>query len=140
MKEKGPIWKRMAELKELAGGRDLLARGYEVDSGGNRIDKPMGYPRFRRMGWQTRNKPFFLESGRMLLPLYSDGFDFSLIAYTDDGENPGAIANPYLAWDPFNLHYCKTRKGYFLPICGTTDRLLSVYNTAPPLMGGFIGP
>ncbi len=37
-----------------------------------------------RMGWQTRHKPL-LVGNRMVLPLYSDGFDFSLMALTDDG-------------------------------------------------------
>ena len=37
----------------------------------------------RRIGWQTRNKPLILGD-RILLPLYSDGFEFSLIAITDD--------------------------------------------------------
>jgi hypothetical protein len=38
----------------------------------------MGYPYFRRMGWQTRNKPFITRTGRMIVPLYSDGFSVSL--------------------------------------------------------------
>ena len=75
---------RAGELLAQANGEDLMARGYEWTVDSQRIEKPLGYPRFRRMGWQTRNKPFILSSGRMLLPLYSDGFDFSLIAYTDD--------------------------------------------------------
>lgn len=45
---------------------------------------------FRRMGWMPRNHPIFippnsrLPKGRYLLPLYSDGYDFSLVAYSDD--------------------------------------------------------
>jgi hypothetical protein len=42
----------------------------------------------RSMGWMTRIKPLLLENGRILLPLYSDGFNFSMIAISDDhGEN-----------------------------------------------------
>ena len=40
---------------------------------------------FRRMGWMTRAHPVELPSGRILVPLYSDGFSFSLIGITDDG-------------------------------------------------------
>jgi predicted neuraminidase len=40
---------------------------------------------FSRMGWMTRAHPLELPSGRILVPLYSDGYDFSLIAFTDDG-------------------------------------------------------
>ncbi len=45
---------------------------------------------YRRMGWMPRNHPIFippsskLPKGRYLLPLYSDGYDFSLVAFSDD--------------------------------------------------------
>ena len=39
----------------------------------------------RRIGWFTRAHPLILDDGRMLVGLYSDGFSFSLVAYTDDG-------------------------------------------------------
>jgi len=38
----------------------------------------------RSLGWMTRIPPITLASGRILLPLYSDGFNFSLIAISDD--------------------------------------------------------
>lgn len=37
-----------------------------------------------RLGWMPRAHPFVLEN-RLIIPLYSDGFDFSLLAMTDDG-------------------------------------------------------
>jgi predicted neuraminidase len=37
-----------------------------------------------RLGWMTRAHPFVLEGRRLIVPLYSDGFDFSLMAITDD--------------------------------------------------------
>lgn len=41
-----------------------------------------------RMGWMTRAHPTLIRTtagtDRLLVPLYSDGFDFSLIGYTDD--------------------------------------------------------
>jgi len=39
----------------------------------------------RQEGWMTRNHPLQLTDGRMLLPLYSDGFNLSLAAISDDG-------------------------------------------------------
>ncbi|MGE0105304.1 MAG: exo-alpha-sialidase [Blastocatellales bacterium] len=39
---------------------------------------------FRRMGWMTRAHPFVLDGSRLIVPLYSDGFSFSLMAITDD--------------------------------------------------------
>ncbi len=38
----------------------------------------------RRLGWMTRAHPFILEGKRLIVPLYSDGFDFSLMAISDD--------------------------------------------------------
>jgi predicted neuraminidase len=39
---------------------------------------------FRRLGWMTRAHPFVLDDKRLIVPLYSDGFSFSLMAITDD--------------------------------------------------------
>ncbi len=38
----------------------------------------------RSIGWITRIKPLILENGRILLPLYSDGLNMSLVAISDD--------------------------------------------------------
>ncbi|HEY1337386.1 MAG TPA: sialidase family protein [Bryobacteraceae bacterium] len=40
---------------------------------------------FSRMGWFTRTHPIQLPSGRILVPLYSDGFSFGIVAISDDG-------------------------------------------------------
>jgi predicted neuraminidase len=39
---------------------------------------------YQRLGWMTRAHPFVLDGRRLLVPLYHDGFSFSLIAITDD--------------------------------------------------------
>jgi len=38
----------------------------------------------RETGWMSRIHPTVLPSGRILLPLYSDGFNLSLVAISDD--------------------------------------------------------
>ncbi|MBI2421354.1 MAG: exo-alpha-sialidase [Candidatus Hydrogenedentes bacterium] len=38
----------------------------------------------RDTGWMGRCKPITLKNGRILLPLYSDGYNVSLVAYSDD--------------------------------------------------------
>ncbi len=38
----------------------------------------------RSIGWMTRIKPLRLANGRILLPLYSDGFNMSMVAISDD--------------------------------------------------------
>jgi predicted neuraminidase len=40
---------------------------------------------FSRLGWMGRAHPTELPGGRILVPLYSDGYSFSLMAITDDG-------------------------------------------------------
>lgn len=38
----------------------------------------------RSMGWMTRIHPLLLPGGKILLPLYSDGYNFSLVAISED--------------------------------------------------------
>lgn len=47
-----------------------------------------------RLGWMPRPHPVVLPGGRMLLPLYSDLFDFSLITYTDDHGVTWRVSEP----------------------------------------------
>jgi predicted neuraminidase len=37
------------------------------------------------MGWFTRTHPLELPSGRLLVPMYSDGYSFGIMAISDDG-------------------------------------------------------
>ena len=46
-----------------------------------------------RLGWMPRVHPF-LDGNRLLLPLYSDGFDFSLVAYTDNAGASWSTSEP----------------------------------------------
>jgi predicted neuraminidase len=39
---------------------------------------------FSRMGWFTRTHPLELPSGRILAPMYSDGYSFGIMAISDD--------------------------------------------------------
>lgn len=48
----------------------------------------------RRLGWMTRVHPLQLEDGRIIVPLYSDGFDCSLMAITDDGGATWTVSDP----------------------------------------------
>ncbi|MCC6728020.1 MAG: exo-alpha-sialidase [Chthonomonadales bacterium] len=47
-----------------------------------------------RLGWMTRAHPFVLDERRLLVPLYSDGFDFSLMAITGDGGATWQVSTP----------------------------------------------
>ena len=41
-------------------------------------------PAKRETGWMTRIHPVILANGKILLPLYSDGFNFGLVAISED--------------------------------------------------------
>ena len=73
-----------AGLDELAAGPGPLAEP-------GVFEKPLSETRERaadkllsRLGWMTRAHPCVLGGRRLIVPLYSDGFDFSLMAITDD--------------------------------------------------------
>ena len=71
-----PRW--AASLKELSNEQRLQVDAYFTRALAASADKLKA-----RLGWMPRVRPF-LDGGRMILPLYSDGFDFSLMAITDD--------------------------------------------------------
>ncbi len=49
---------------------------------------------FSRMGWMTRAHPVQLPGGRILVPLYSDGYSFSLMGISDDGGRTWSTSEP----------------------------------------------
>ena len=94
----GPVTKEMWEAAknhymEIARGMNLVSNGTDTNENGERIRTRLGFPLMRRIGWQTRNKPLFIGN-RMILPLYSDGFDHSLIAITDDSGSTWHFSEP----------------------------------------------
>ena len=85
------------QLLTKARGEDMLRKGTLRRASGETVEKNLGYPYFQRMGWQTKNKAVMLEGGRLVVPLYSDGFSFSLMAITDDGGVTWRFSEPLVA-------------------------------------------
>ena len=52
----------------------------------------------RRLGWMTRVHPYVLDGRRLIVPLYSDGFNFSLMAMTDDWGKSWFTSAPLLGF------------------------------------------
>jgi predicted neuraminidase len=50
----------------------------------DRLKKDAADKLSRRLGWMTRAHPYVLDGKRIIVPLYSDGFSFSLMAISDD--------------------------------------------------------
>jgi len=66
---------------------------------------------FSRMGWMPRVHPLELPSGRILVPLYSDGYDFSLIAISDDGGAHWTTSEPLVSYGGVQPSLVRKRDG-----------------------------
>ncbi len=94
----GGLWKAWgAKMLSLARGEDMIRKGVLREPSGQTTDKALGYPYFQRMGWQTKNKAVIVDGTRLIVPLYSDGFSFSLMAMTDDGGRTWQFSEPLVA-------------------------------------------
>ncbi len=75
------LWKKRGDnMLSKARGEDMMRDN-------------VGYPYSQRMGWQTKNKAVFVGD-RLILPLYSDSFGFSLMAITDDYGSTWQFSEP----------------------------------------------
>jgi hypothetical protein len=68
-----------AALDALPEAQRERARAYLALRRKNAADKY-----FSRMGWMTRAHPFVVDGKRLIVPLYSDGYNFSIMALSDD--------------------------------------------------------
>jgi len=57
-------------------------------------------PYKRQTGWMTRIHPLVLPGGRILLPLYSDGFNTCLMAISDDAGDTWRASGPLVGLGP----------------------------------------
>lgn len=73
------VEKKLKELPESEAGWAGYAPLYD-----NMIKEASKDLLKRSLGWMGRIHPITLESGRILLPLYNDGFNFSIMAISDD--------------------------------------------------------
>ena len=80
---------------DIAKGKNLVSEGKVMNEKGIKVSAPLGYPLMRRIGWQTRNKPLQIGN-RMILPLYSDGLNLSLMAITEDQGAHWSFSEPIL--------------------------------------------
>ena len=69
------------ELERLVGADQLDDRRRQYVE---KLRSDAGDKLARRLGWMTRAHPYVLDGKRLIVPLYSDGFSFSLMAITDD--------------------------------------------------------
>lgn len=68
-------------------------------------------PYKRQTGWMTRLHPLVLPSGRILLPLYSDGFNLSLAAISDDNGAHWRASGPIVGRGPTQPAFVRKNDG-----------------------------
>lgn len=66
---------------------------------------------FNRLGWMPRPHPVILDEQRLIVPLYSDGFDFSLMAITDDWGETWRTSTPLVGDGPVQPSLVRRRDG-----------------------------
>jgi len=75
------------------------------------IEEAAKDPVKRQTGWMTRTHPLVLPSGRILLPLYSDGFVVGLVAISDDGGRHWRASLPIVGAGPSQPSLLRRRDG-----------------------------
>jgi len=105
-------WQDVINLKPGAEFPEVLAKKFEelgVDSEmwgeyappySELIVEAARDPMKRQLGWMTRIHPLVLPSGRVLLPLYNDGFNISLVGISDDGGATWRASGPIVGAGP----------------------------------------
>lgn len=65
----------------------------------------------RSIGWMTRIKPLILENGRIILPLYSDGYNLSICAISDDDGQTWKASKPIVGRGPIQPALAQRKNG-----------------------------
>ena len=85
-------FKEMPELEHGWAGYAPLYDNMIIEASKNKVN--------RSIGWMTRIKPLILNSGRIILPLYSDGYNFSICAISDDDGETWRASKPIVGRGP----------------------------------------
>ena len=101
----GVIWLKPADFKDKALSllRENLAKRNLPETERTKkyvaeLEKRLGDKLYQRLGWQPRCKPTVLSTGRILLPLYSDTYSFSLMAISDDDGQTWYASEPLIGF------------------------------------------
>ena len=79
------VSRRLPELENKVAALQLSGRPLqEAEAALDAIRHHATDKLYRRLGWMTRAHPLVLNDRRLIVPLYHDGFSFSLMAITDD--------------------------------------------------------
>lgn len=71
---------------------------------------------YQRLGWMTRAHPFVLDGTRLIVPLYSDGYSFSLMAISDDWGATWKTSTPLVGAGNIQPSIVKRKDGSLLTL------------------------
>jgi BNR repeat-like domain len=91
------IPKNIAERTKEVLGKDAAGTGKQAEYAAKMIEHAND-EYFSRMGWFTRTHPLQLPSGRILVPMYSDGFSFGIMGISDDGGLTWTGSEPIISY------------------------------------------
>lgn len=100
------IEKKFSEMPKLQHGWAGYAPLYD-----EMIIEASKNPVYRSIGWMTRIKPLVLENGRIILPLYSDGYNLSICAISDDDGETWRPSKPIVGRGPIQPALAEKRNG-----------------------------
>jgi len=83
----------------------------------------------RQTGWMTRTHPVILPDGRILLPLYSDGYNVSLVGISDDQGQHWHASKPIVGWGPIQPSIVRRQNGTlvsFMRDSGSAPNLVQI--------------
>jgi predicted neuraminidase len=88
-----------------------LKQGGPFATRASRLIALAGDKYFSRMGWFTRTHALQLPSGRILLPMYSDGYSFSLVGISDDTGKSWTASEPIVGYGCIQPTVLRKRDG-----------------------------
>jgi hypothetical protein len=100
-----------AALDALAAGPRPATKPGEFDRWVEETRKRAADKLACRLGWMTRVHPCVLDAKRLIVPLYSDGFDFSLMALSDDWGKTWFTSTPLVGLGNIQPSLARRRDG-----------------------------
>ncbi len=73
-------------------------------------------PAKRSFGWMTRIKPLLMDGGRIVLPLYSDGYNMSMMAISDDHGQTWRPGKPLVGRGPIQPAVVRKKNGHLVAL------------------------
>ncbi|MBL8241328.1 MAG: exo-alpha-sialidase [Bryobacterales bacterium] len=104
------IPQRMQERTQEVFAKELKRNG-PLKDWATRSVALAGDKQFSRLGWFTRTHPIELPSGRYIVPLYSDGFSFGLMAISDDAGKTWHASEPIVGYGNIQPSVVRRKNG-----------------------------